>query len=208
MWDTLHAKAFEEEDFYNSPHDYADWLVYCLMRAGGLSNGRTHKVLHPCSGDTASYWSEDGLQVWGPSADLVQQCNDSKAWNNSSFMLRLEYGGRSLVLPGDAEETAWDAVAESVGSDNMKCDILKAAHHGRDSGYSDMAVDAMSPEIVICSVGKKPSTDASHKYSSHGATVLSTRSKGTIVVKLWADGEVEVFDHNAVKIGGLPILQY
>lgn len=199
MWDIDHDKTFEGTDSN-------DWLVYELMRGGHLDGGRTHKVLRISRGDTASYWDEDGLQVWGPDENLVDGCNELQSWNNASYVLRLEYGGRKFVFPGDAEALAWDAVEEHVGTGNMPCDLLKAAHHGRNSGYYDSAVTAMDPYLVFCSVGKKPSTDASGKYAAHGAEVLSTRFNGSIVVKMWEDGEVEVFDHKLNSIGGLPIL--
>ena len=206
MWDTAHTKSFDEKDFLVSPYDYYDWLAYRLMRVGDLSDGRTHKVLQRSRDDVGSYWIEDGLQIWGPDQELVHDCNVAENWNDSSYMLRVEYGGRSLVLPGDAEKPAWDAVEQSLGAPAMKCDLLKAAHHGRDSGYSDSAVSAMSPDIVICSVGKKPSTDASDRYAAQGAEVLSTRYHGTIVIRMWSDGEVDVFDRNSAKIGGLPAI--
>jgi competence protein ComEC len=60
---------------------------------------------------------------------------------------------------------------------------------------------------VICSVGKKPETDASDEYAAHGATVLSTRYHGTITVTMWADGEVWVNDHTGNRIAGLPPLR-
>jgi hypothetical protein len=64
----------------------------------------------------------------------------------------------------------------------------------------------MDPSIVVCSVGKKPDTDASDEYRSHGANVLSTRYHGTITVRVWADGEVWVNDHKGEQIASLPIL--
>lgn len=47
----------------------------------------------------------------------------------------------------------------------------------------------MNPAAVVCSVGKKPETDASDEYASHGAKVFSTRYHGTITLTLWSDGE-------------------
>jgi competence protein ComEC len=64
----------------------------------------------------------------------------------------------------------------------------------------------MNPDFVICSVGKKPSTDASDEYRSHGATVLSTRYNGTITVQIWADGEIWIDDRNGERLHSLPPL--
>lgn len=80
---------------------------------------------------------------------------------------------------------------------HLKCDILKASHHGRYSGFHDDAVAAMSPKVVICSVGKKPETDASHKYSANGAQVFSTRYHGTITATVWNDGDIWVNSHES-----------
>lgn len=66
--------------------------------------------------------------------------------------------------------------------------MLKAAHHGSESGYSESAVAWMSPSLVICSVGEKPETDASVEYRAQGAEVLSTRYNGTIIVTIEDDG--------------------
>lgn len=72
------------------------------------------------------------------------------------------------------------SILDDPGDDAIKCDILAAFHHGQESGYHEGAVDATSPDVVICSVGKKPETDASNEYKSHGAKMLSTRYYGTI----------------------------
>lgn len=61
----------------------------------------------------------------------------------------------------------------------------------------------MGPSAVICSVGKKPSTDASDEYRSHGAAVFSTRFHGTITMTMWGDGEVWLDDRDGTRIGRL-----
>jgi competence protein ComEC len=79
---------------------------------------------------------------------------------------------------------------DDLGSDALACDILKASHHGRMSGYNEEAYEAMDPSVVVCSVGKKPSTDASNEYAASGAQVLSTRYNGSIIATIWDDGEM------------------
>jgi beta-lactamase superfamily II metal-dependent hydrolase len=92
---------------------------------------------------------------------------------------------------------------DAFSASDLKCDVLKASHHGRDSDYDEEAVTAMSPDIVVCSVGKKPDTDASEKYADHGAQVLSTRYHGTITVSIKENGKVVVKDRNLEKIAAL-----
>lgn len=195
FWDPEHAKEFDQADFEQSPYDWNDWLVYRRMRTGKVQDGDPHTVLNKRQGAVGDYWSQDGVSVLSPNVDLIAYCNAQENWNNVSYILRVDYAGRRVILPGDAEKPAWDAVEAHVGSSDMRCDILKAAHHGRKSGYSESATAAMTPKIVVCSVGKKPDTDASGEYRDHGADVFSTRSQGSIVARIWEDGEAVITNH-------------
>lgn len=206
FWDTDHTKTFEEADFEHSPFDYANWLVYGLLRSGAGPDDTTVTALQKYRGQVGDYWKPDNVEILSPTKDLVKACNEKGESNDLSYVLRISYGGRSVILPGDAEKLAWDSIVDNYAPGEIDCDILKAAHHGRYSGYHEDAVDEMAPEIVICSVGKKPSTDASSQYSKHGAKVLSTRYHGTITMTMWHDGEVWLDDHNGARIANLPPL--
>lgn len=206
FWDYDHAKTCSEVSFDKKRYAWNDWLAYQLLREGQHGDGTTHTVIKRLREDTGDFWTEDGLTILGPTLDLIDYCDRIEHWNNASYVLRLDYGGRRVILPGDAEKPAWDSIQADLDDADLACDILKAAHHGRESGYSETAVDAMKPDFVICSVGKKPSTDASDEYRSHGATVLSTRYKGTLTVQIWADGEIWINDRNGERLHSLPPL--
>lgn len=203
MWDTEHSKTKTEADFKDTRYAYVDWLVYEVMRAGRLVDDRTHRVLNLEHGTCGEYYTDDSITILSPTADLVHYANDTENWNNSSYIIRVTHAERSVILPGDAEKPAWDKVESLYDEEDLSCDILKAAHHGRESGYSESAVELMNPSYVICSVGKKPSTDASDEYAGHGARVLSTRANGTIKVTIRDDGSVEIVDRNGSDIGSL-----
>jgi beta-lactamase superfamily II metal-dependent hydrolase len=206
FWDTSHTKDFTEEEFDKSRFEWADWMAYKLMRQGVGPNGE-FRVFRVTAGDSRSYWTEDGITILSPTDDLIDYANATQNWNNLSYVLRIEFGGRSLILPGDAEKPAWDSIEANFSADKLSCDVLKAAHHGRESGFSESAATTMNPSYVICSVGKKPETDASDEYTNLGATVLSTRYNGTITVQMWEDGEVWINNHKGDRIGSLPILR-
>lgn len=74
----------------------------------------------------------------------------------------------------------------------LKTTILKAAHHGRKSGYHKEAVKQMRPVYTIVSVGKKPETDASNLYRICSEHVWSTRWKGTITLTISGSGKAEI----------------
>lgn len=206
FWDVAHSKQMKEKDFENSPYSYIDWRVYELLRKGygpdvnGEPVENDHKVLYQLRGATGQYWSDDDIEVLSPTVELIAACDASESYNNCSYVVKISYAGRTVILPGDAESNAWKSILDKPGPDAIKCDVLKASHHGRESGYHEEAVDAMSPEVVICSVGKKPSTDATDEYESHGATVLSTRYHGTITATIWHDGDIWIEDRNGDRI--------
>jgi beta-lactamase superfamily II metal-dependent hydrolase len=92
---------------------------------------------------------------------------------------------------------------QDLSKADLACDILKAAHHGRKSGFHQEAVETMDPSIVICSVGQKPDTDASSGYAKIADSVLSTRFHGTIKLTMWGDGEVSVKNHKGEPVATL-----
>jgi competence protein ComEC len=200
FWDIAHNKELDEEDFENSGYAYEDWLVYQLLRAGRGPDEQEHKAINNLRRNVGHYWTDDGIEVLSPTSDLIDTCNLKECYNDCSYVLKIDYVGRSVILPGDAESAAWSSMLDDLGPKALRCDVLKASHHGRESGYHKDAVTAMSPDVVICSVGKKPSTDASDEYASHGAQVLSTRYHGTITVTIRYDGDIWIDDHNDERI--------
>jgi competence protein ComEC len=203
FWDVAHDKELEEPDFDNSRYSWQDWLTYKWLRRGKGPSDSTHCVINNLRGSTARYWQEDGITILSPTRELISACSKSEEYNNCSYVLKIAYGGRTVILPGDAEGPAWASMLDALGPDALKCDVLKAAHHGRESGYDEDAVKAMAPAIVICSVGKKPDTDASGQYANHGAEVLSTRFNGTIKLTISESGKVIARDREGEKIAKL-----
>ena len=205
FWDIAHTKDWDKETFDESRFQWNDVLVYRRMRNSYIQDDNEHKVIDNLQGSEGAHWSSHGVTVLGPDQELITACNSGGKWNNASYVLAVDYGGRRVILGGDAEQASWNSV-EKYAAGNLKCDVLKAAHHGRFSGYSESATTAMDPAIVICSVGKKPATDASDEYRAHGADVLSTRYHGSIIVRVWADGEIWALDHNREKVCTVPPL--
>lgn len=194
FWDTHHQK---EPDF-ESDSDESDWQVYEGLQSGKW-NGSNLTVLRLNQGANGQYYNQDGngnpggdgIHILAPTMELTRDANESDNSNNLSYVLWLEYQGIKVVLGGDAEEAVWQSIFDKYGA-NLKCHVLKASHHGRDTGYHQEAVKAMSPDYTIVSVGKKPSTDASNKYRQYSRNVWSTRWRGTITLTITPDGRASI----------------
>ena len=166
----------------------ADWELYKTFRDSTETKIINTTVVRPTEGDQRDFWNEDNIYILSPNNELREI---SKARNNPnimSYVLLIKYGNVKIVIGGDAEEDTWEYLCEKYPDELSNVTILKASHHGRDSGYYQPAVKLMNPTYTIVSVGKKPSTDATNKYKQYCDNVWSTRWKGNIVFKLNADG--------------------
>lgn len=85
--------------------------------------------------------------------------------NNSSIVLRLEYGEHTFLFMGDAEgKDRGDAAdvaqyVESILLQNvparLDATVLKVGHHGSQTSSTDPFIDAVNPSIVIIQSGRR-----------------------------------------------------
>lgn len=189
FWDTENTKA--EPDFNKVINDdKSDWETYQKLRKGDGVARLAHM-----RGAVGTYWNQgvdysdlgDGIEILAPTSEIAQAANSGEKHNNHSYVLRIKYAGVSIILGGDAESEVWEDIVNAYGI-GLKCTVLKASHHGRDSGYYQPAVRLMNPELTLVSVGKKPETCAANKYKNYSDKVLTTRLSGNIVLNVWPDG--------------------
>lgn len=116
--------------------------------------------------------------------------------NDSSIILRIDYGNTSFLFTGDAEE--W--TEEMLLQDNvpLKADVLKVAHHGSPYSSSPEFLQAVAPQYGVISVGKgnkygHPSEKVLENLRNVGAIILRTDKLGTIIIR--SDGETLSVTH-------------
>jgi competence protein ComEC len=187
FWDTYHTKQLDYSQASND--DIAEWEQYQTFR-----NGKYPTVLRLFRGAAGKFYNEDenggngnGLHILSPTLGLVKEFDEENKRNEISYVIEYRYANRRIIFGGDAEQSAWESIYQHKGK-SLKCDVLKASHHGRDSGYHQQAVKAMSPRYTVVSVGKKPATDASNKYAQYSSNVYSTRWYGDLTLTILEDG--------------------
>lgn len=198
FWDIENSKTMDKADFEDSPYEYADWVQYQALRLGADRDNQV-KVLKLLRGAQNKYYQEDGIHILAPTEELAQIAEDTGNYNIGSYVLLIEHGACKIILGADAEEPTWKDIYLNYSSEFLRCDLLKASHHGRRSGYFQPAIKDILPKYTIVSVGKKPETDASHLYGQY-STVFSTRYYGTITAKCWKDGDIWLYDCNGSRI--------
>lgn len=109
--------------------------------------------------------------------------------NNASVSLLIKIDQLMLLLPGDIEPIAQDAIVQQ--SANLKVAVIKVPHHGSRYQSANFA-KATSAKLAIISVGKNndyghPAKSTIALYENLGAKIIRTDQHGSIA--LWQTGD-------------------
>jgi len=109
------------------------------------------------------------------------------AKNNDSLVLRLEYGQRSFLLPGDAEKQVEYTMLSEDDARLLHADVLKVGHHGSKNSTMPQFLAAVDPRIAVISSGEEnpyghPSPELLERLEQGGARVLRTDRDGAVQV--------------------------
>ena len=104
------------------------------------------------------------------------------------------------MVTGDLlEEDELSMLDHYKGSDSLKCNIIKVAHHGSKSSSSEAFLDAANPEIAVIQVGRNnlyghPHEQTLERLKARGIKVYRTDTNGAVGVDIRNDRfSVDVF---------------
>ncbi len=102
--------------------------------------------------------------------------------NDDSLVLLVQYRGKRLLLPGDAEGETEFKLSKI---NDLRVDILKSPHHGSKTSSKSELLDKLKMKIVFISVGRNnwfghPNHDVLERYRQRHALVYRTDQLGTI----------------------------
>lgn len=98
------------------------------------------------------------------------------------------YKGIRLMITGDLlESDEADMLKYYDGTEVLKCDILKVAHHGSKSSSSEAFLDAAAPDIAVIQVG--PGNFYGHP---HAQTIERLEARGIRIYRTDLDGAVGI----------------
>lgn len=113
--------------------------------------------------------------------------------NDTSIVLRVEYGENSFLFTGDMEVAAEnDMLDHWAGRMNWQTDVLKVGHHGSETSTGHRFLYEVSPEYGVISVGEgnsygHPNEAPMSRLNDAGVALFRTDYLGTVVA--YADGE-------------------
>ena len=167
-------------------------------------------------GDTLDFGGGVKFKVLFPTIEFIAEVNEKRAEkaqededdsegkknkidsnyniNNSSIVGKLTYKNFSMMFTGDCEKQSEAKILASHNAKDLKCDVLKAGHHGIRSSSTEEFVAAVNPSAVVISAGnnveKNSAKGAPHHrpletYMAHGVVeenILCTQWNGSITI--------------------------
>ncbi|MBQ3425948.1 MAG: ComEC/Rec2 family competence protein [Clostridia bacterium] len=129
-----------------SPEEKDPTFWYNELRMAAEERGTK---LCPLSEDTRISFDKGlVLNMYIPDKSLILSGDE----NNSSLLIRAEYGGTSALFTGDMSERAESSFMHRGAE--VDTDVLKIAHHGSKTAASDEWMSAVSPAVAVISCGE------------------------------------------------------
>lgn len=146
---------------------FRDFKKYADRNGGG--------IVVPCVGDTYPL---------GSAVVTVIGVNGGSDANDTSIVLKIQYGKTSFLFTGDAEREAEQAIVDS-GLDRSAT-VLKIGHHGSHTSTSYLFLRDIAPKYAVISVGSDnsyghPTEETLSRLRDADATVYRTDLQGDIV---------------------------
>jgi competence protein ComEC len=131
------------------------------------------------------------LQVLAPCPSF----SSDRTPNDNSFVLRLAYGRRALLLVGDSEHEE-ESLLLAQSRDELHADVLKVGHHGSRTSSSPAFLEAVRPSHAVISVGVR------NRFGHpHPVTLSALAASGAHVWRTDRDGAVTVqTDGNSLEV--------
>ncbi|MCG7913819.1 MAG: DNA internalization-related competence protein ComEC/Rec2 [Candidatus Thiodiazotropha weberae] len=145
-----------------------------------------HGVAEACQAGSEWHWDGVHFQILHPAANT--EFNDR---NNRSCVLKIESENWTILLPGDIEQAAEDALLRA-NPQQLRSDLVVAPHHGSSSSSTAEFVTAVDPQWVLFSTGYKnsygfPKPEVVQRWQAQGAGLLNTAQSGAIEFRLGVD---------------------
>jgi competence protein ComEC len=166
--------------------------------------GQSHVPVHYAKrGEKIGFDGEPdiSLRVLSPTTPEATAEGSGDNINNTSIVLRLEYGHNDILLEGDAQ---LDAESRMVAEepDELPAQVLKVGHHGSLTSSSPRFLSLVHPQVAIISVG------VDNKFG-HPApeTLQALQHVRAQVYRTDLDGTIEIIadpDHMWVRADRIP----
>lgn len=118
--------------------------------------------------------------------------------NNNAIVCNLFYKNFKMLFTGDIEkETEEILVSKYCGTEILKANILKVAHHGSKSSSTKNFLELVNPKIALIGVGKNnlyghPNENVITRLESFRIHIYRTDEDGEIAIKVNSKGNIKI----------------
>lgn len=187
--DKVIAQYGVKELIYNGIPSTSKYFINALKAA--KANGTQQVKVK--AGDVLDFGNGVSFEIVSPSQSLIDE--DTAAIkakkkvdvNNESVVGRLTFGNFAMLFTGDAEGPVEKDMAASYGK-KLKCQVLKAGHHGSKTSSTAEFLKLVQPESVVMSLGVNnqyghPHEALLNRLQKQGVkNIYRTDANGTITI--------------------------
>lgn len=187
--DKVIAQYGVKELVYNGIPSTSKYFINALKAA--KANGTQQVKVK--AGDVLDFGNGVSFEIVSPSQSLIDE--DTAAIkakkkvdvNNESVVGRLTFGNFAMLFTGDAEGPVEKTMASSYGK-KLKCQVLKAGHHGSKTSSTAEFLKLVQPESVVMSLGVNnqyghPHEALLNRLQKQGVkNIYRTDANGTITI--------------------------
>jgi competence protein ComEC len=153
-----------------------------LARLETLAGAMKIPVEHQLRGKTFSWDGVRGEFLW-PKIGPEEVAPTAK--NDDSLVLRLQFGSRTFLLPGDAEKQTEGQILAENDAEKLHADVLKVGHHGSKNSTLPEFLEEVRPQFGIISAGEDnpyghPSPELLERLEASGVRILRTDRDGAV----------------------------
>lgn len=187
--DKVIAQYGVKELVYNGIPSTSKYFINALKAA--KANGTQQVKVK--AGDVLDFGNGVSFEIVSPSQSRIDE--DTAAIkakkkvdvNNESVVGRLTFGNFAMLFTGDAEGPVEKDMAASYGK-KLKCQVLKAGHHGSKTSSTAEFLKLVQPESVVMSLGVNnqyghPHEALQNRLQKQGVkNIYRTDANGTITI--------------------------
>lgn len=187
--DKVIAQYGVKELVYNGIPSTSKYFINALKAA--KANGTQQVKVK--AGDVLDFGNGVSFEIVSPSQGLIDE--DTAAIkakkkvdvNNESVVGRLTFGNFAMLFTGDAEGSVEKEMVASYGK-KLKCQVLKAGHHGSKTSSTAEFLKLVQPESVVMSLGVNnqyghPHEALLNRLQKQGVkNIYRTDANGTITI--------------------------
>lgn len=136
------------------------------------------------------HWQWDGVRF----EILHPDQSAYPARNDASCVLLIDDGDNQVLLTGDIEKTAENALLNNPAK--LQASIITAPHHGSNTSSTRAFVDAVAPQIVVIPAGYRnryrfPAPPVLERYQAAGSEILITGTSGAVLFRPDSRGQLQ-----------------